>query len=48
MVEALTILSMVIKKYDFEKAFDADPTYLMSLTLQPKEGCMVKIKKVNT
>ena len=45
MVEALTILSTMIKKYDIEKAFDADPTYLMSLTLQPKEGCMVKIKK---
>lgn len=48
MVEALTILSLMIKKYDIEKAFDKDPTYLMSLTLQPKEGCMVRVKKVRT
>jgi len=46
MVEALTILSMMIKKFDIEKAFEKDPTFLMSLTLQPKEGCMVNIKKV--
>jgi cytochrome P450 len=45
MVEALTILSTIIKKYDLEKAFETDPTYLMSLTLQPKEGCMVRVKK---
>ena len=45
MIEALTILSTMIKKYDIEKAFESDPTYLMSLTLQPKEGCMVRVKK---
>jgi cytochrome P450 len=44
-VEALTILSTMVKKYDIEKAFEKDPTYLMSLTLQPKEGCMIRVKQ---
>ena len=42
MIEALTILSMTVKRYDFEKRFKDDPKYFMSLTLQPLEGCLVR------
>lgn len=45
-VEALTILSIMIKHCDFEKKFTQDPEYFMSLTLQPKDGCQVKVKRV--
>jgi cytochrome P450 len=44
LVEAITILSTVIKRYDIEKAFDHNPTFRMGLNLTPKEGCMVRVK----
>jgi len=46
MTEAITILATCLKNFDFEKAFQKDPTFLLSLTMQPKEGCKVRIKKV--
>jgi hypothetical protein len=46
MTEAMTILATCLKNFDFEKAFQKDPTFLLSLTMQPKEGCKVRIKKV--
>ncbi len=46
MTEAITILASVLKNYDIEKDFDQDPTLLLSITMQPKEGCKVKLKKV--
>ena len=46
MTEAITILAAVIKNFDITKDFSQDPTMLLSLTSQPKEGCKVKIKKV--
>ncbi len=45
MTEAITILASVIKNYDLMKDFVDDPTLLLSITMQPKEGCRVKIKK---
>lgn len=45
MVEALTILSICIKHYDFEKKVPGIPEMLASLTLQPKNGCKVFLKK---
>jgi cytochrome P450 len=44
-IEAICILATTIKHVQFEKQFVADPEYFMSLTLQPKEGCQVKVKK---
>ena len=44
-IEALTIMATVLKHYEFEKKFEQDPEYFMSLTLQPKEGCKVRLKK---
>ena len=46
MIEAISILATCLKKYDLHPAFSSDPTPLLSLTMQPKEGCKVKIKKV--
>lgn len=48
MTEAITILAAVIKNYDLTKDFVSDPTFLLSLTSQPKEGCKVKLKKVGS
>lgn len=45
--EALTILAISVKNYQFEADFEGDPEYFMSLTLQPKNGCKVKIKESN-
>lgn len=45
-IEALTILAMVIKNYDFKALYQGEPEYFMSLTLQPKDGCKVKLIKV--
>ena len=44
-LEALTILAISIKNYAFEADFKKDPGFFMSLTLQPKEGCQVRIKE---
>ena len=46
MTEAMTILTICLKKMELTKAFDSDPTFLLSLTLQPKEGCQVKVKRI--
>ncbi len=43
-VEALTIICMYIKHFEFEKNFEQDPQIFASLTIHPKEGCLVKIK----
>jgi cytochrome P450 len=48
MTEALAILAMSIKYFQFEADFIGDPEYFMSLTLQPKDGCKVKIKKASS
>jgi cytochrome P450 len=45
MTEAMTILAICLKNMEFTKAFENDPTFLLSLTLQPKEGCKVKVKR---
>ena len=44
--EALTIMAICVKNYTFEADFKGDPEYFMSLTLQPKDGCKVKVKEV--
>jgi cytochrome P450 len=44
-IEALTILAITIKNYDFEALYQGDPEYFMSLTLQPRDGCKVKLLK---
>jgi cytochrome P450 len=41
--EALTILTICLKNYTVVKDFKEDPEYFMSLTLQPKGGCKVKL-----
>lgn len=41
--EALTILSVCVKHYEFKKAFSEPADYFISLTLQPKDGCPVKL-----
>lgn len=46
MIEAISIIATCLKKYDIAPAFSSDPTPLLSLTMQPKEGCKVKLKKV--
>ncbi len=43
MVEALTILVICLKNYDFDLHSKADPEYFMSLTLQPKNGCLASV-----
>lgn len=43
-LEALTILAICIKNTDLNLLSLKDPSYFMSLTLQPKEGCMVRYK----
>ncbi len=45
MVEALTILSICIKAYRFERTSPTFPELFTSLTLQPKGGCKVTLKK---
>jgi cytochrome P450 len=45
MTEAMTILTICLKKMELIKAFNSDPTFLLSLTLQPKEGCKVQVKR---
>ena len=45
MTEAITIIASVIKNYELTKDFKDDPTLLLSITMQPKEGCQVKVKK---
>ena len=47
MTEALAILASCLNKFDLVPAFTGDPTPLLSLTMQPKEGCTVKLKKVS-
>lgn len=44
--EALTILAICVKNYKFEPTFKGEPQYFMSLTLQPKDGCVVKLEEV--
>lgn len=46
MNEAITILATCLKNYEFTKSFTSDPTPLLSMTMQPKEGCLVSIKRV--
>lgn len=43
--EALCIITGLLKACEFEAQFQADPEYVMSLTLQPKDGCLVKLHK---
>lgn len=45
--EALTILAISLKKYDFKSHLTKDPEYFMSLTLQPKDGCKVSVTALN-
>jgi cytochrome P450 len=45
-VEALTILCLYVKHFEFEKNFSQDPQIFASLTIHPKEGCPVKLKPV--
>lgn len=45
-VEALTILAICIKNYNFEALYEGEPEYFMSLTLQPKDGCKVRLLRV--
>ncbi len=44
--EALTILSISVKNYNFEKKFKNPADYFISLTLQPKDGCIVGLSPV--
>jgi cytochrome P450 len=44
--EALTILSISIKNYNFEKKFQNPAESFISLTLQPKDGCRVGLSPV--
>lgn len=44
-VEALSIIATMVKHYDFEPKFNPEPDYIVSLTLQPKDGCLVGIKE---
>lgn len=46
--EAVTILAGIFGNVELEKAFDRDPTFLLSITMQPKEGCQVHIRKTET
>lgn len=46
MNEAMTILATCLKNYELTKAFTAEPTPLLSMTMQPKDGCQVSIKRV--
>ncbi len=39
--EALTIMTICMKNYDFEKKFSEPAEYFISLTLQPRDGCKV-------
>lgn len=48
MNEAITILATCIKNYNFTKSFEKDPELLLSMTMQPKGGCVVKIKRQKT
>lgn len=45
--EAVTILAGIFRNVDVEKAFTEDPTFLLSITMQPKEGCDVRIRKTD-
>jgi len=45
MNEAITILATCIKNYHFTKSFEGVPVPLLSMTMQPKDGCLVKIKR---
>jgi cytochrome P450 len=46
MNEAITILATCLKNYELTKAFTTEPTPQLSMTMQPKEGCKVKIKRI--
>ena len=43
MIEAQTIIACMVKHFDFESLGNLDPEYIISLTLQPKGGCPVKV-----
>ena len=43
--EALTIMAITLKNYDLEKRFQEPTEYFVSLTLQPKDGCRVSLKR---
>ncbi len=43
-LEALTILAICLKNTQMTLLSPEDPAYFMSLTLQPKEGCKVRIE----
>lgn len=43
--EGLCILAGILKNVDLETLHDKDPEYFMSLTLQPKDGYKVHVKK---
>jgi cytochrome P450 len=45
MIEALTVLSIAIKNFDFQKQFTEDPEIFASLTIHPKQGCPVAVIK---
>jgi cytochrome P450 len=45
MNEAVTIIATSLKRYQISKNFTHAPTPLLSLTMQPKEGCHVLIKR---
>jgi cytochrome P450 len=42
--EALTIMAICLKNFDFEKKFSEQTEYFISLTLQPQDGCPVSLK----
>lgn len=44
-IEALTVLAICIKNTEMTLLSPKDPSYFMSLTLQPKEGCKVSFKR---
>lgn len=44
-IEALCILATCIKNVEFTSLFTGDPEYFMSLTLQPKDGCRVRVRE---
>jgi cytochrome P450 len=45
MTEAITILASCLKNFSLSKNFNKDPSFLLSLTMQPKEGCKVIVKR---
>jgi cytochrome P450 len=46
MIEALTIICMYLQQLELEKDFTQDPEIFASLTIHPKQGCPVKLKKI--